>query len=250
LLSPDHAVLPFLEALADAAAKYPSGTTETWPVPEGWPAIEAHFSLHLGDRVEQYMATRRSLDTASPGKPWPEFRRYADAVQLRQRPDLPGFASSGADTRLRYAHWLILDGLDDAKYCPGHFKLLPNTVQGNRSEARARPECVVGTIRAFHESMLPRVGAPEVRAVLIYMMILKSHCFNDGNGRVARYLLNTELVESGLPPIVIPDLLREEWIKSQRVIYRKPDPGPLLKQYRRACEFTRNFLTQLPEARL
>ena len=41
------------------------------------------------------------------------------------------------------------------------------------------------------------------RAVLLHMAIINIHPFGDGNGRVARLIMNYELIKNNYPPVLI-----------------------------------------------
>ena len=124
----DPVVGPFMVRLATAPAANRGAGTQTWPVPDDWPWIEAHFSLHRGDGVEQCLAT---LALAQAGKADGALAQSAEAVRWRHAGGLAPLLARHPETALRYCHWLILRGLDDAKFVPGHFKLQPNRVAHN-----------------------------------------------------------------------------------------------------------------------
>jgi hypothetical protein len=87
----------------------------------------------------------------------------------------------------------MLHGVGDATFAPRHLKLQQNRVPSNATETRAEREYVIGTIRQFFATLLPDHAAAEARAVLVHLLVVKSRCFIDGNGRVARLLLNQEI---------------------------------------------------------
>ena len=111
------------------------------------------------------------------------------------------------------------------------------------------PLQVAGTIKHFFHDQFPRAAAAEAQAVLIYMMVLKTHCFNDGNGRVARFLVNLVLENKGCSPILIPGYMQKAWFGAHREIYRSRDMRPLVEQYQHAQAFTENFLSELAAVR-
>lgn len=45
---------------------------------------------------------------------------------------------------------------------------------------------------------------PVLRAIQLHVDFVKIHPFADGNGRMARLLLNLELIKAGYPAIVLP----------------------------------------------
>jgi|SRR5690606_5838036 len=58
------------------------------------------------------------------------------------------------------------------------------------------------------------------------MMFLVSevHPFDDGNGRVARIMMNSELVAAGEQRIVIPTAYRENYLMGLRALSRNTQP--------------------------
>ena len=53
----------------------------------------------------------------------------------------------------------------------------------------------------------PVIFAAELHKNFVYI-----HPFGDGNGRVARLIMNTSLIQKGFLPIIIPPVLRSEYI--------------------------------------
>ncbi|MEA1936576.1 MAG: Fic family protein [Patescibacteria group bacterium] len=51
-------------------------------------------------------------------------------------------------------------------------------------------------------------------AILVHYKLVKIHPFIDGNGRMARLLLNLILLQEGYPPIIVPIIKRQEYIKA------------------------------------
>lgn len=53
---------------------------------------------------------------------------------------------------------------------------------------------------------------PVLFAALLHKKFVFIHPFKDGNGRVARLLMNTLLIQEGYLPVLIPPILRSEYI--------------------------------------
>ena len=51
-------------------------------------------------------------------------------------------------------------------------------------------------------------------AILVHYKLVKIHPFIDGNGRMARLLLNLILLRGGYPPVIIPIIKRQEYIEA------------------------------------
>lgn len=77
-------------------------------------------------------------------------------------------------------------------------------------------------------------------AKAIYMMFLVSevHPFLDGNGRIARVMMNAELSSKGLSKIIVPTVYREDYMGSLRKLTRQRIADPYIRMMRRAYEFS------------
>jgi hypothetical protein len=83
----------------------------------------------------------------------------------------------------------------------------------------------------------------EPIAKAIYMMFLSSevHPFNDGNGRIARIMMNAELVKGNQTRIIVPTVFREDYILSLRKLSRDKDPSVLIRVMERLQMFSDNL---------
>ena len=61
---------------------------------------------------------------------------------------------------------------------------------------------------------LEKEDNPIVRAVLGHFFLTWIHPFNDGNGRMARFLMNTMLTTGNYPWIIIPVMLRDSYMSA------------------------------------
>lgn len=129
---------------------------------------------------------------------------------------------------LRLLNRRVLEGRPDKR--PGEWKQLANRAGGTTFVA---PELVPGTLREawrFYETL----PAGFSRAVFALFAVNEVHPFADGNGRVARALLNAELSAEGQCRIVIPLSLRVDYLGALRAISRQGNPEPLLWTQERA----------------
>ncbi len=108
---------------------------------------------------------------------------------------------------------------------PGEFKEMANQAGGT---SFVHPDLVVGTLVEgfrFYESLPPGLA----RAIFMMFLIAEVHPFTDGNGRVARVLMNAELSAAGLQRIVIPLPYRGDYLQGLRAISRGADARPLIR---------------------
>jgi len=77
----------------------------------------------------------------------------------------------------------------------------------------------------------------------IYMMFILSevHPFLDGNGRIARVMMNAELTNGGQSKIIIPTVYRDDYMGTLRKLTRQGDCDPYIRMMQRGHEFSENI---------
>ena len=139
---------------------------------------------------------------------------------------------------LRDQHAVLLGGRPAAS--PGQFKSKPNRAG---SYYFVHPEVVEGTLLEGYSryASLPE-GFP--RAVYAMFLISEVHPFVDGNGRIARVLMNSELSVADQQRVLVPTVFRNNYLQALRALSRNDNPTPLSKvidfaqQYSRAIDFS------------
>lgn len=133
---------------------------------------------------------------------------------------------------LRGRHRVILRAREDKR--PGELKL-KNNMAGNVEFVDAR--LVKGT---FHQSfpLYQALTDPFARAAFMMFAVSEVHPFDDGNGRIARIMMNAELVNSGQAKIIIPTVFREDYFGSLRKLTRDGKPSPFIRAMQYAHEFS------------
>lgn len=138
---------------------------------------------------------------------------------------------------LRSHHALMLGQRPAAN--PGSFKPRPNRAGGTTF---VHPDLVEGTLAEGYRYYEP---LPVGLAKAVFMMFLVSevHPFTDGNGRVARVLMNAELTAAREQRVVIPLSFRDNYLQGLRALSRSGNARPLvriidyLQQYAAAIEW-------------
>lgn len=83
-------------------------------------------------------------------------------------------------------------------------------------------------------------------AARVHLKLVSIHPFEDGNGRIARLVMNTLLLQEGYLPLIIPPLLRSEYITVIRKAQVSRLDGDYLHfMYRREIETQREMLRLL-----
>ncbi len=79
---------------------------------------------------------------------------------------------------------------------------------------------------------------PFQRATYIMFLVAEVHPFDDGNGRMARAMMNAELVSHGQRRILIPTAFRIDYMEALRRLTRQDDPSVFIRALDRAQDFT------------
>jgi Fic family protein len=132
------------------------------------------------------------------------YRIVADPAEMARTP-------GGADDLvelLQQRHATIMEGRPDKG--PGYFK-----TRSNRAGATVfvAPRLVEGTLRAGFDVGRSLLG-PFARAVFTMFLVAEVHPFADGNGRVARVMMNAELAAAHEGRIIIPTVYRSEYLSA------------------------------------
>ena len=137
---------------------------------------------------------------------------------------------------LRYRHRIMLEGRPNCT--PGMFKQRANQAGDTVFVA---PDLVEGTLRygfRYYRALV----SPLARA--IYMMFLCSevHPFVDGNGRIARMMMNAELSATDTSRIIVPTVFREDYLLALRKLSRNGRPDT----YATIMERLQRFSASIP----
>jgi len=136
---------------------------------------------------------------------------------------------------LQYRHKILLSARLDKT--PGVFKD-KNNFAG--STAFVDVILVRGTLLKGYE-YYRALNQPLARAVYMMFFISEIHPFLDGNGRIARVMMNAELVKQGQAKIIIPTVYREDYLGAIRRLTRQRDPDALIRMLQRVHEFSENI---------
>jgi len=147
------------------------------------------------------------------------WRIVSDAEEMARTP-----ATFGECTDLlRERHRRIMRGRPEA--LSGEFK-----VEENRAGLTVfvAPDLVPGTLDAGFD-LYRSLESPFERAVYMMFLVSEVHPFADGNGRIARVMMNAELVAGGEERIVIPTVFRGNYLAALRALSRTARPEPLVR---------------------
>lgn len=137
---------------------------------------------------------------------------------------------------LRYRHQILLSARTSKN--PGQFK-----DKNNRAGETHFVDytLVKGTlIKAF--DYYQALQESFAKAAYIMFIISEIHPFLDGNGRIARVMMNAELVKANQTRIIIPTVYREDYVGALRKLTRTDDSKVYIKMLQRAQEFSSTLI--------
>lgn len=156
------------------------------------------------------------------------FRIVSDQTEMK---NLPSDFDSFVDL-LRRRHATIMEARPDKK--PGSFKTKTNRAG---QTIFVEPELVTGTLEKGFE-FLQGLGDPFQRAVFMMIIVSEVHPFSDGNGRVARVMMNVELVAGGEERIIIPTAYRTDYLGALKALSHNRHTTPLIRMLDYAQRYT------------
>ncbi len=175
------------------------------------PFYESYFSNYIeGSTLTIDEAERVVFRGADVGKPEDShdirstWEIVSDVAEMSRRPKS---ADEFMDT-LRDRHRVMMSAHHSKR--PGEWK-----TQRNQAGATVfvEPAHVPGTLRAgWEEGQV--LTDPFQRAAYMMFVVSEVHPFADGNGRSARVAMNAELVPAKLHRVIIPTVLRNEYMSA------------------------------------
>ncbi len=168
------------------------------------------------------------------------YRLVASPSEMRRRPA----TFEELTMLLQGRHAAIMEGRPDQ--LPGRFK-----EKNNQAGATlfVEPELVRGTLRQGY-GMYQGLDEPFARALFVMFLVAEVHPFTDGNGRLARVMMNAELLAGEQTRILIPSVFRGEYIGALKRLTNYRDPAGFLRVMATAQEFvSRINFTDLEAAR-
>jgi Fic family protein len=92
------------------------------------------------------------------------------------------------------------------------------------------PDEVPDLMKGFIKSLpaLKRKYHPIEYSALVHKEFVSIHPFIDGNGRIARFLMNICLLAEGYPITIIPPIMRVDYINSLEIAHIKRDSNPFI----------------------
>lgn len=201
--------------------------------------FESYFSNYIEGTEFEIEDARTIIET---GQPLPDrnadshdvlgtFQLVASRREMRRTPS----SSDELIELLQDRHRILMAARTDRN--PGMFKM-----QNNHAGDTHFVDCTLvrGTLRKGYE-FYQALEHPFAKALYMMFMISEVHPFNDGNGRISRIMMNSELVAADQSKIIIPTVFREDYLNALRRLTRKGDPSVVIRALSRVRQFSANI---------
>jgi Fic family protein len=201
--------------------------------------FESYFSNYIEGTVFEVDEAKNIVET---NKPMPARSEDSHDVlgtyKIVSNKDEMSLTPSTSDELLRiitYRHKILLDARLDKN--PG---LLKDRNNFAGLTAFVDFNLVKGTlIQSF--DFYKALDHPFAKAAFIMFVLSEVHPFLDGNGRIARIIMNAEFVKGGQSKIIIPTVYRDDYLGTLRKLTRQSDPQPYIAMLQRVHEFSENI---------
>ncbi len=160
------------------------------------------------------------------------WRIVSDPIEMARTPRTPEILFD----LLKRRHAILMEARRDKQ--PGAFKQVMNRAGQTIFVA---PENVEGTLARGFE-FYPSLETPLSRAIFMMFLVSEVHPFADGNGRIARIMMNVELVTAGEERIIIPTIFRSNYLSALKALSLSHNPTPLV----RTLDFAQKWVAALP----
>lgn len=204
--------------------------------------FEAYFSNYIEGTVFEIEEAKQIITTNTPLPARDEdshdvlgtYQIVSNRAEMQQTPTTP----EGLLEMLLYRHKVLLSARKSKK--PGEFKDRNNRA-GNTFFVDH--QLVKGTlIKGF--DYYNALEDPFAKAVYMMFMVSEVHPFLDGNGRIARVMMNAEMVKANQTKIIIPTVYRDDYMGALRRLTRQQDPAPYIRMLQRALDFSETIVGQ------
>ncbi len=205
----------------------------------GWRNL-AFFESYFSNYIEGTQFTiEQAEDIVTTGRAL--YQRHEDSHDLLSHIDIARDHAemtrtpSGADSLidiLKSRHSILMAQRPDKQ--PGQLKTAPNQAG---TTYFVLPEQVEGTLLQGFD-LYRHVKAGIKRALFMHFLIAEVHPFNDGNGRMARIMMNAELVATDQHKIIVPTVCRENYLGGLRQATRQDSFRTITKVLHQLQQYT------------
>ena len=198
--------------------------------------FEAYFSNYIEGTEFELEEAKKIIETETPMPNRDEdshdvlgtYRLISNREEMR----ITAASPSALLEILLYRHKVLLRARTSKK--PGQFKDKNNRAGDTHFVDHT---LVKGTLLKGFD-YYQALTDPFAKAAYIMFLISEVHPFLDGNGRIARVMMNAELVKQNQTKIIIPTVYRDDYLLALRRLTRQHDPKPYIRMMLHAREFS------------
>jgi hypothetical protein len=201
--------------------------------------FESYFSNYIEgtvfgiDEARQIIETNRPLPARNEDSH--DVLGTFQIVSNRREMSVTPQSSEGFLDMLIYRHRILLGARPEKN--PGLFKDR-NNFAGNTSFVDFN--LAKGTLLKSFD-LYKALEHPFSKAAYMMFILSEVHPFIDGNGRIARIMMNAELTAAGQSKIIIPTVYRDDYLGAMRKLTRQGESAPYIRMMQRAHEFSENI---------
>lgn len=240
----DSKRVELLQKLHDALRRFPPEPARPWQPAQQAAVNQAFFETYFSNFIE---GTEFAVEEARAivfegviprNRPADAhdvigtFRLVSDSREMKRLPRSP----ENFIDLLRHRHRVIMEGRPEVS--PGEFKERSNQFGGLIFVA---PEDVHGTLTEGFR-IYQRLTEPLHRAIFMMFLVSEVHPFADGNGRVARIMMNAELAAAREVRVLIPIIYRSNYLAALRALSANAWPEPIIK----TLAFAQRYVAAVP----
>ncbi|MBI5727420.1 MAG: Fic family protein [Ignavibacteriales bacterium] len=198
--------------------------------------FEAYFSNYIEGTVFEIAEAKEIVDSgiALPSRDSDSHDVLGTYRVVSDRNEMKHVPATGDEllVLLQARHKILLSSR--VQKHPGEFKSINNRA-GNTEFVDFK--LVRGTLKRGFEYYKALVN-PFSRAAYIMFLVSEVHPFEDGNGRIARVMMNAELVAGGQCKIIIPTVYREDYLLTLKKLTNGKMPAPYVTMLSKAHKFS------------
>ncbi|MBL0340745.1 MAG: Fic family protein [Bacteroidetes bacterium] len=201
--------------------------------------FESYFSNYIEGTVFEIKEAKEIIQTNQPlparNQDSHDVLGTYKLVSSRQDMSLTPQSTEELISMLSYRHKILLSARADKN--PGQFKD-KNNFAG--STVFVDFNLVKGTlIQSFN--FYNALEHPFSKAAYMMFVLSEVHPVLDGNGRIARVMMNAELVKTGQTKIIIPTVFRDDYMGALKKLTKQGDAESYIKMLQRVYEFSENI---------
>jgi hypothetical protein len=155
-----------------------------------------------------------------------------EIVSNRKEMSVPPRTANEFLSLLRERHGILLRARTSKN--PGQFK-----DRNNRAGTTEFVDwqLVTGTLKKGFE-WYTMLRHPFAKASFMMFLVSEVHPFLDGNGRIARVMMNAEFSAAGLSKIIIPTVFRDDYMGALKKLTKQRDATAYIRMLSRAWQFS------------